>query len=228
MNAVVIVAIDRARMLELCLKGVERYCGSFGLGLEIVTEPHYRISGDGSYNFGTFEKFQVQRFLERYDRILRLDVDTIVAPSCPNIFAQVPADAVGAVDEDVGPKTRHRRSQIKLAKRALGKVKGWRKGYFNSGVVVTSKEHGPVYDLTATDIELATTRDLGPYREQTLLNWKVRRHGHAVYPLDHRYNHLSLHTKMGKDPLDSYIIHVAGPQEQKLQSMEYFASRFFA
>lgn len=227
MNAVVIVAIDRASMLELCLRGVEPYCDRYGLALEIVTTPEYRIPGDGSYNFGTFEKFQVHRFVDQYDRILRLDVDTIVAPSCPNVFSLVPPEAVGVVHEDIGPKARHRRSQIRLAKKALGNARGWRKGYFNSGVVVSSREHGAIYDLTSSEIEIATSRDLGPYKEQTLLNWKLRHERYQVESLDHRFNHLSLHTKMGWDPRQSYIIHVAGRQDEKMQAMQYYADHFF-
>lgn len=46
-----------------------------------------------------WEKCQLARLLETYDRILYLDTDLIVRDDCPNLFDVVPPAQLGAFNE---------------------------------------------------------------------------------------------------------------------------------
>ena len=239
MNAVVIISCGRDQMLELTLPSVIKYCETHNFNLEVIREPIYNFGERGGYNYGTFEKFQCFNLFEKYDRILRLDADIIVTPSAPNIFEFVPNENIGVVNEDVGRRQRDRRKQIENIKTDMGglftniempkHIKEWKTGYFNSGVVVASKEHALVFKLNRGIFVrrfLSHPKKLGPFKEQTLLNWRVRLADIPLTPLCYKFNHMSMFTEMGKDPKNSWFIHYAGPQHGKIKKIkkgvEYF------
>lgn len=221
-NAIVIVNISRDDQFETCRRSVEYYCKKHSIDFVCLTEKKFNIQGQDDYNYLTFEKNQVYSCFDKYDRILRLDSDIIITPDCPNLFKLVPKEEIGVVFEDVGSRKRNRHKLIKEAKKTFGKIK-WRKGYFNSGVILSSKLHREIYRLTREDIELIKNGRLSRSKEQTTLNYRVRKYNFKIFPLSYKFNHMSMFSESwnkNAPRLNSFIIHYAGGQEKKPEKMK--------
>jgi lipopolysaccharide biosynthesis glycosyltransferase len=151
-----------------------------------------------------FEKYQIYDFLEDYDRVLYVDTDILVTPHAPNIFDEVPYDAVAGVFEDFGMDTDDRRARIHAVQDALGDL-GWTEGYMNSGVFVVSKPHREAFRLYV---------EYPPFDckyEQTSTNWYLRKVAGDIIGLDHRWNYMGIsRVFFGPPHRDAYFIHYAG------------------
>ena len=53
----------------------------------------------------------------------------------------------------------------------MGDIKRWDTTYFNSGVVLASKKHKEAFNISDVNFNL----NLGKFKEQNVLNWKVRK-----------------------------------------------------
>jgi lipopolysaccharide biosynthesis glycosyltransferase len=212
MNAVVVIGIGRDNLLDLCLETVERYCKKYSLALEVIREVKYGYKNSPNYHYINFEKNQVYEYFDKYERILRLDSDVLITNECPNIFEEMPNDKFCAVPEDIGPRKLDRRNQIATAAKSFGSLMDCGR-YFNSGVVLASKEHREIFNIQNIDI---TKYNLGPFKEQTLLNYNVCRDNIPTHWMTHKYNHMSM---FDGDVRDSFIIHYAGAQAGKEDKM---------
>mgnify|MGYP001318260637 CR=1 FL=1 len=76
-NAIVIFSANRPNMLAMCLSTVAPYCKKYGIDLRVVSDLKYNFNIPG-YNSINFEKNQVYSYFDSYDRILRLDHDTLI------------------------------------------------------------------------------------------------------------------------------------------------------
>lgn len=75
--------------------------------------------------------------------------------------------------------------------------------YYNTGVMVVSKEHSSIFD--------PVFHEINHYYEQTHLNWKIFQSGFPVFDLHYKFNRLMYISEMtGENPLDSYFLHYAG------------------
>lgn len=208
MNALVMVAIGRDKLLKHSLPPAREYCKNYGIDISVIKKPHYNIGVDDSYNYLTFEKNQIHDYFQKYDQVLRIDCDVLVKPSAPNIFDFVPMGGIGAVMEDVRRSRRHRKKEIRRLQEDLGKQLGWDEGYFNSGVIVASENANQVFDISSAFIE-EHSRELGPFKEQSLMNFKVREHDLPVVSLSPEWNRMSMFDNVDKG--DANFIHYAGP-----------------
>lgn len=223
-NAIVVININRDNIFKYCRITLEGYCKKFKINLEIINDKKYNIKGiDPQYNYLTFEKYQVYDLYDKYDRILRLDADVLITPNCPDLFQIVPEEQIGVVFEDVGPKETQRRELIKIVQEELGDL-NWSQGYFNSGVILASKKHKEIYKLTHDDLERISCFKFKTAKEQTFLNYRVRKLGFKIYELDYKFNHI---IKIFSQPwigipdkFNSYIIHYAGNQKVKPKDMK--------
>nr|MDO8116062.1 glycosyltransferase [Candidatus Sigynarchaeota archaeon] len=171
-----------------------------------------------------FEKYQVGRVLQEYDRVLFVDTDILITPRAPNVFDLVPVEKIGGVFEDFGTEKDDRRAIIKNVQEVLGDV-GWTEGYMNSGVFVVSKQHAPAFSFYKT----AGFYD-GSY-EQTNTNWYFHKAGYEIMNIDYRFNFMGL-MRIFHGPVhrEAYFIHYAGgglfPWVPRLDQMkndyEYF------
>ena len=212
MNAVVVIGIGRDQVLDLSMQTVERYCEKYSLPLEVIKKAKYGYENRPHYRYINFEKNQVYDLLGKYDRILRLDSDVLITASCPDIFEEFPEDCFTAVPEDVGDRKTDREHQMEIAQEELG-LTLWDR-YFNSGVVLASKQHKEAFNIQEYNLY---NKYLGDYKEQTLLNWRVANLKYKTYWASHKYNHLSM---FSEDIRNSYIIHYAGGQAEKPSKMK--------
>lgn len=221
MNGIVIIAPNKADMLKWCMKSVEHFAKKHNVDVQAVTEERYFLDKTPHYNYKIFEKFQAQDYTDKYDRMIRMDVDIIFNPDCPNIFEQFEPGKVWGVFEDSGTRKRDRRRQIIHIQEALGRIEPlWNKGYFNAGFILTDKEHAPLYEITASDLKEHVKNKLGRFKEQNTMNWRVRNLGYEVGNMRFKYNHMSKHTDAGYNPKNSYVVHFAGRQAGKLDRMK--------
>ena len=229
-NAIVVVNIGKDNLFQICKKSIENYCTKYDLGLEVIKKKKYNIQGnDLNYNYLIFEKNQVFDLYEKYKRILRLDVDLIISPKCPNLFDLVPEDTIGVVFEDVGPKEYDRRNQIMEIQEELGNI-DWKTGYFNSGVVLASKKHKNIFRIDKEEKNLIKNFKFKLAKEQTFLNYRIRSLGFKLFELEYKFNHI---TKIfsgdwigNPDRFKSYIIHYAGNQKIKAKMMKSDTKKF--
>lgn len=230
MNAIIVIGAGQQERLKISLPFIERYAAKIDADLRVIDYvPEYiqRANAKSAYyNYMTFVKFEVRNFVDQYDRILRLDSDVIVRPNCPNIFDEVSKYVIGGVYEDCYSRRKDRKRQMKVLRSNLGKIR-WYQGYFNSGVVVTSQMHKDLYDVSDHYLYDKIQNDgLGTFKEQSLLNYRARELKLRVKNIGHKYNHLSLFTQAGFDPMDSYIIHAAGKQKGKTALLAKYAAMY--
>ena len=216
MNAIVIIAPNKDNFLKYCMPGALRLAEKSDAVVVTIREEAYGLEKTSGYNYKIFEKFQVQRYTDKFDRILRLDADIVISPECPNIFALHPPDKLWVTFEDIAGHRRSRRQQMNIVKGSLGDIPSWKRDYFNSGVVLTSKKHRELYDLDGQAIREIIKLPLGKYKEQSVLNHRARSLNFEIGDMGYKFNHLSM---FKENPRDSYIVHVAGKQSGKEKRM---------
>jgi len=216
LNAIVIIAPNREDMLRYSLPSAEKFAERVDAEVVIIRKEVYRLEKTKSYNYKIFEKFQANRYTNKFERILRLDADIVISPDCPNMFELFSPEKLWVTFEDVGSRKKDRRRQIIIAQEALGPLPHWKKDYFNSGVVFSSDKHWRLYDLDGPTIHETVKLPLGKYKEQTTLNHRARSLNYEIGDMGYKFNHLSM---FKGDRRGSYIVHFAGKQSGKIQKM---------
>jgi len=145
-----------------------------------------------------FQKFRLAEFLGIYERILYLDTDIIVTEGCPDVFTIVPPDAFGAWFPNPMIPGRFA-DKIARAQEILGDI-GWVENYFNSGVMVVSAAHRPIFE-NPDDYTDA-------FFEQTQINYRVQKGKYRTFDLGFRWNHTAV--RHWDTRLQSRFIHYAG------------------
>ncbi|MBL7076035.1 MAG: hypothetical protein ISS31_01060 [Kiritimatiellae bacterium] len=224
-RAIVTLAIgpSAAAMYELAAPFMQYYARATGAEFVPIRESKINVHS------ANMEKFQMHAMLDVYDRLAFFDVDILVQPVTPNLFDLVPSDRLGIVYDDPAndeKSTNHAR-EIRWAQQSLGDV-GWRRGYFNSGVMVLSKCHQSILSNPA-DRERLRSR----YADQSLINYNVRKHRVPIFRLDTKLNGFELNgyssratnprnrRAPGNNKLQSYVMHFANEGDKVLQMSKY-------
>tara|TARA_B100000700_G_C15056796_1_gene863249 strand:- start:881 stop:1588 length:708 start_codon:yes stop_codon:yes gene_type:complete len=159
--------------------------------------------GDGLWHFRIMKHYDLH---EEYDRILHLDSDILLTPECPNLFDHVPYDSIATVYEDVGSRKPQRVQCMLNAQNQFGDI-GWRDGYINTGVFLTSKCHRDIFQ----PINGRFFTDWGT--DDVHIGYQIKKLGYKVAPLDYQFNHMTMFSEAwngSPDRFDSHIIHYAG------------------
>lgn len=149
-----------------------------------------------------WEKFQIARLLDTYRRIIYLDTDILIRDDCPDLFKIVPQDTLGMFDE--APFTSRSRELLIDCCKAYGvTLDSWDGRYFNSGVIVISREHRELF--TKPEEEVFN------FYEQTYLNMRIAQLGIEMYALPYTLNRMTCVDHLtGEHRLASHIVHYAG------------------
>ncbi len=188
---------------------MENYANRCMADFVVITDPLI------SSQFGLparYEKFQLFDLFERYERILFLDNDILVTPDAPNVFELVSPHQFAAVSE-----TSFSRAglDIDLTQGVLGSVV-WDTPYFNTGVMVASRDHLVLFDPTRPELLQwnlfsATDPRYHPAGEdQAYLNYLINSLKVPFLDLGYRFNHTRVRTDTHKR-FHSHFIHYAGP-----------------
>jgi hypothetical protein len=116
------------------------YAARLGVPFEVITGP----DGDP---YPLRHKWRLADLLGRYDRVAYIDADAIPAPDCPDLFEAVPESHVGVLDDWphlertawIGP-------EIEAIRRAVGRPGPPVRTCYNTGVLVLSAIHRPLFE----------------------------------------------------------------------------------
>ena len=159
--------------------------------------------GNGVYQYRIMKHYDLH---EHYDRILHLDSDMLLSPDCPDLFNIVPYDSIGTIFEDLGTRKPQRVQCILESQRQFGDI-GWREGYVNTGVFVTSKCHRDIY----RKIDNKYFTEWGT--DDIHIGYLINKLGYKIKPLSYQFNHMTMFSEAWNNSPDrflSHIIHYAG------------------
>jgi ADP-heptose:LPS heptosyltransferase len=163
------------------------------------------------------QKFQIKELLDKYDRILYVDSDILIHPDCPDIFDMVPEDCVGAVPDCHNGKwgNINRFNEIVAVQDKLANV-NWQSGYFNSGVIVLSKQHKYLF----SNPELRAKFN-SQFNDQTLINYNLFKNKYKFFSLDVRFNGMEINGFSSRiensNKTNAFIMHFAHEGDRVVQ-----------
>lgn len=182
---------------------IKEYAKKVDADFYILSNPSPCKTGLDPHHYRIFE---CKELLQEFDRILCLDSDMLLLPSCPDIFKTVPESCIGVVFEDIGSRLNARREMISKVQSLWGGV-GWTSGYINTGCIVISKQHENIFETHN-----------GMYWEESgvddiHLGYKIHEKNHQIYELPFQFNHMTMFSEAWNNyanRFNSYIIHYAG------------------
>lgn len=161
-------------------------------------------------------KFGLYELLRKeFHRIAFIDADIIIRPDTPSLFDIVPEDQLGVFNEgQYLPRSVCIYEARKVYNVPLPKWDG--KTYYNTGVMVLSREHRHIFSISN---ELKRLRN--SFGEQTYLNLRIIGSEVKVFQLTQKFNRMSHMDRItGMTRLDSYLIHYAGDGDNVLKKMD--------
>lgn len=203
-NAVITINIGTAmkKMADLTIPTMRAYAERVGADFIVIDKipETYKFNDFSAY----WAKFVLRDYLETYNRILYLDLDTTVTGNCPDLFELVPENEFGALAED--DFNIDQSEEIALMQEKYGQI-GWTKGYFNVGVMLAGQAHKAVFALHD---DMSGSK----YPEQSVMNYNLQKAGISLFKLSHKFNHMYFLNVPHNQRSDSYISHYAGISQQ--------------
>jgi hypothetical protein len=170
-RAVVTMAVGPVGRILLGRHGasVEEYAQRIGADF-------YVLGGEASQpNFPQEDKFRLSQYLAKYDRVIYLDADITVTPSAPDLFSVVPSDYLGICDERLydleDSLFTQRDNDVLDMQRAYRFRKTTSNRYYNTGLMVASREHARLFEPMTQPYRLYHTA------EQDLINARIIEYG---------------------------------------------------
>lgn len=164
------------------------------------------ISNSESY----YEKFQIRELLDRYQRVLYIDLDVLVNPSSPDLFELVPQRAFGSTS--VETVFRNTPEEKRVVQQCFGNVE-WTLPYINTGVMLFGQSAKPMLDFCIENkekwIEFLHETNIKAFHDQTLLNYALNFNGPDFFDLGQSFNFTRAWKKFQKRFSQNFI-HYAG------------------
>lgn len=196
-TAVLTIAMgDHRKIHEWTAESKRKYAARIGADFVVIDRPGIAKTTPH------WEKFQIFDLLEKYERILYLDADTIVREDCPDLFQLVPEDHIGLFNE--APFTdRSKELMIDICRQYGVFLDGWNGKYYNTGVMVISRAH--------RDLFKKPEKEVSSFYEQSYLNMILAGAKPKIHELTHHFNRMTCMDRfLGEDRHASYIVHYAG------------------
>lgn len=213
MNTIVITAIEKEGnnirdYSYFCIESWQNWCNKNNVILQVITEDEF-IHPKFAF-LSIFEKFNA-------DKIIHVDLDTLIHPKTPNLFElyndtfTVVKDS-GKIDYEISPRMTRGVDSFESIFDSFNIDKS---KYFNSGMMMFNKNHSTFLKESKNWIESnydkiakwSSAGDTG--LDQTPFNWLVQKHNIETKFLDMRYNRTGLVFK-NLYVNDNYIIHFRG------------------
>lgn len=157
---------------------------------------------------GYHKFFSYPKHFNKYDRLLHVDADMFIKPSCPDLFTITPSHAFSAVDESkvVLPFDGDRLSHMRQVMNEWGYNDPDYGIYFNNGLFMIPK----CYEHMLTLPTYPETYINKMFYEQTHMNIRLIYYRIPFHELDYRFNFMWVHEQSGYKKDDAYIVHYAG------------------
>jgi hypothetical protein len=189
-------------------------CGDFYRQMAAITHPTIKAYADrlgadfivwddyDGHTIPHYKKLELGGLLRRYERVLYIDTDILVRSDAPDIFAIVPDDSLGALEE--GQYYADRKEWTLHYMNSIGyEPQDWDGRYFNAGVLVLSQAHRDLFVRPPVEID--------NFREQTHLNVLFTMNRTKIFDLPYRLNRIyCMDGFYGEQRFDSYFLHYAG------------------
>jgi len=186
------------------LPSIKKYANKIGADFINITE------NDPGYITQKWNKFHIYELLNKYKRILYLDIDLIIREDTPSLFDIVPETKLGMFDEG---RYAQRYEYLEQASNYYGEpLKKWNGAFYNSGVMVISRRHKQIFKMPK-GFDFVET-------DQPYINLRIVNDGVDMFGLNYKYNRMDILDKfVGISRLDSYIVHYAGAPKDILLSV---------
>ena len=127
------------KVSELSLPSIKAYAKKIGADFLNIDE------FNAYYITQKWNKFHIHELLNKYRRIIYLDIDVLVREDTPNLFEIVPENNLGMFNEG---RYTPRYEYLEQASEYYGEpLKPWNGPFYNSGVMVISRIHKPIFKL---------------------------------------------------------------------------------
>ena len=182
---------------------IKQYAEKIGAEFIVINQPS---------RYPHWEKFELYNLLIKYNRIIYLDTDIIVRDDCPDLFEMIPETKIGLFNE--GRFASREGSLLEACKHYEKDIEKYDGTYFNSGVMVISRQHRSLFKIPSKVVSLGMFEQ-GYLNMILLTDFDVEK---DVEELDYKFNRMTiLDSFCGIHRLDSYIVHYAGaPQNMDL------------
>jgi lipopolysaccharide biosynthesis glycosyltransferase len=211
-KAVFTLAVGDNPMYRAAVMSFQRYAELVGADLVVAEELHYPITLDNPRHTASkawTEKLYIGELLKKYDRVLYLDADIIVAPHARDIFeVYTDLETLYAFNEGQLLQRQHVIDKITAI---MGPLDNWpqyndKPVYYNVGCMLISKQ-SPLFDV-ANLADLQKLCNHIQYYEQTYFNYLLHRDGMKHESISPEFNRMDA---LGADGyLDASFIHYAG------------------
>ncbi|RLA40682.1 MAG: hypothetical protein DRR06_17110, partial [Gammaproteobacteria bacterium] len=164
------------------------------------------------YELAHYRILKVRELLEIYERVLVIDSDIVITPTCPNPFDVVPVDKIGSIYEDKGSREAMRQGVIMSIQERFGDV-NWSEGYINTGFFVVSQRHSNIFQRLVSQYNGNTEVWTGFGYDDALIGYNIHKFGHEVCELSYQFNHMSMFSEdwnNNASRFNSHVIHYAG------------------
>lgn len=135
-----IVTVSVGNEAKRCLAVSEPYMRLYAARLDA---DFVKLEWPGHQSWPMSAKFAIPRVLDYYERIVYVDADVLLRPSCMNLFEACSPDEFGAVDQL--PHHTSNMSRHIVDYRQMRTLLGFKPSaipwYFNAGIMVLSKKH---------------------------------------------------------------------------------------
>jgi|GEM_PF-1086695 len=204
-NALVTVAVGDSHLWELTHPLMERYAEKMGLDF-------IKIKGDYENTIRSrLRKFDIYELFEKYDRVIYMDGDIAINPSCPDLFKMVPYDKIGAVCERP-PFMQKRGGVLRSACEYYGVTYPYSEeeecNWFNTGLLVLSRCHRNLF------IRPEKVKVFGEgWIDMPLMNSLAIKNGYEVKDLGLKFNYMGSlvsHKERPFEPVEAYLFHATG------------------
>lgn len=185
------------------------YCKKYNLDFVVTKES--KLPNYNKHIYAAFDRYDIYSLLDKYDRVAYVDADIIIKKSAPNIFEVVPEDKFGVYYESDNFDRNSFIDTVKTYYNYHGLTR-----YFNSGVMVASKIHKPIFDMerVAEYFKQPHIRH-GIVTDQDYLNVRVHHDKIPTCSLGYKYNYLI--KGMNKDLYNlAHFVHFAGCWNKKV------------
>lgn len=174
-----------------------------------------------------FQKFRsCRQALGKYDRVMFLDTDCVVFPSCPDLFSLVTPGMFGGFDEISfwGPAWGMTQLFKLRVCRPTVKLELWNGAHLNAGVWVFDKRHRKLF------ADPSTGPMLWDFPEQTLMSWRLSVYRTPIVRLPEATNYLSCYdTHAIPNPHRVDIYHITGwspdPKRDRMKTIAKLAKK---
>ena len=198
MNLILTIAVgkDYEEMSAITHPSIKAYADKIGAEFMCIKEK--KLANTTPH----WDKFQIYDLLDKYDRILYLDTDLIIREDCPDLFLEVPNNKLGMFEEGQFTE-RSKELMIDICRQYEERLPSWNGKYYNSGVIVISQIHKPLFKKPE--------KEIFSFYEQSYLNMRIAKLGVDIHSLHYKFNRMTcMDAYTGEERYASYIIHYAG------------------